>query len=353
MLNLNFVKHKFFRLVGGYRDIGDIAERQWDLSPQKVSTAPAAIYLDETLDRIKAVAFGTTYEFETLRIQGGEREHMPTRAFLLKDAVVINGHIYKKEFKLPLINRREALWLHEEYETFSQAALACTWCGNQFFGNWMRDDLPLGLVAQDLAKSVTVRRQSFSHEGEYRNLFAVHSHPIQNAKFSELIVIDDVGQNESRKQRYEKMRSHLNYLDGASDQCPGVFIRRGNSGAKRRLVNQEQVEDFLQSFGFKIIDQESLTAKEIVSQIRGAKIIIGVEGSHLAHSLYTIKDGGCFLVLQHPERFGNVYKDYADCLGMSYAFVVGSLLEDGFSIDLNELGNILDKVYKVLEKNVL
>jgi hypothetical protein len=76
-----------------------------------------------------------------------------------------------------------------------------------------------------------------------------------------------------------------------------------------------------------------------------ANIVIGVEGSHLSHSIYPIKDGGSIIVLQPPNRFSMVLKDFTDCLDMNFGFLVGTEKEGGnFEINIQRLDELIDKV---------
>lgn len=75
-----------------------------------------------------------------------------------------------------------------------------------------------------------------------------------------------------------------------------------------------------------------------------AKLVVGVEGSHLIHAMVTIAEGGTLLVLQPPNRFNNPLKDYTDCLGMNYAFLTGHAVEDGFEVDLDQLARLLEQI---------
>ena len=43
-----------------------------------------------------------------------------------------------------------------------------------------------------------------------------------------------------------------------------------------------------------------------------------------------------------PMRFGNVIKNYTDCLGMAYGFVLGHPADHGFRIDVEEVLRVID-----------
>jgi hypothetical protein len=81
-----------------------------------------------------------------------------------------------------------------------------------------------------------------------------------------------------------------------------------------------------------------------VKAVTGARLVVGVEGSHMLHALYAICDGGSVCLMQPPNRFNNVMKDYADCLNLQYGFTIGLQEADGFTIEVEKLKRVLDKL---------
>jgi capsular polysaccharide biosynthesis protein len=123
-----------------------------------------------------------------------------------------------------------------------------------------------------------------------------------------------------------------------------VFLCRGSDGELRQLANQTALAEMLAGMGFDIIDLATTDALSIARRSLGARIVVGVEGSHLSHALYSMADGGAFLVIQPPDRFALPYKEYADRLGLRFGFVVGSAAETGFTVDLDEMARMLDRL---------
>lgn len=343
MINLLLLKQRGWRLLTGRKTYQDLCDKQWTLCPSEKLISPPAIYLDGELDKVTAVQEETTLAYEVRRIQGGMQEHAATTAYRLRDAQIHNGYVYKRAVKVPLTTAKASFLSSDKLENFSEAALACTFSGNRYFGHWMTDDLTLTLAAQQLAKAVRTSQKLTHHQVEYSHLLGIDSTPVANAQFKELILIEDVGQNKFKRERYEQIRSKLKNL--SSPQAgQGVMLLRGSSGKQRSLLNETEVADFLGNQGFTIIDPQKTSAREIALQTLGAKIVVGVEGSQLTHGLFTLKESGVMLTLQPPYRFNNVYKDYTDCLGLKYSFVVGKQVADGFEISIEDLAKTLDKV---------
>ncbi|MBT9330233.1 glycosyltransferase family 61 protein [Paracidobacterium acidisoli] len=321
-----------------------MSDREIVLSPAETLVSRPAIYLESDLDLITAVMEDTTMDTERLRIRGGAKEHRATMVHELWNAQILNGYVYKRAIVYPVSPAEgRPLVIRERTEKIPEAALACSLYGGVYFGHWMADDVARFLVLKDYASPVIVKRKRFTHEPGYSAIFGVNPGEITNIQCKRLLLLGDTGQNSFRKSRYAQLRERLKTV-GAAHKNHRVWIRRGKGGAKRDLVNIDEVEAWLVSQGFVMVTPEEMTAEEIARQMVGARVAFGIEGSHLAHALYSVADGGAICALQPPFRFNNVYKDRADCLDLRYAFVVGETAEGGFRLEIDHLKRFLDKV---------
>jgi len=288
------------------------------------------------------------------KLQGGRPEHAATIAYQLSDVQLHDGCLYKRAMKLPLTAakvsglRTNTLsnQLSNQTEKHSEAALACTFSGNRYFGHWMTDDVTLTLAAQQIAEAIRTSQELTAHQVDYSNLLEIAATPVHQAYFKRLIVIQDFGQNQFKRERYEYIRSKLRTVP-SRQSGQKVMLLRGNSGVRRSLVNETEIAEFLSSHGFIIVDPQRLSVNEILFETLGAEIIVGVEGSQLAHGLFALRAAGTILTLQPPNRFNNVFKDYTDCLGLNYSFVVGNPVAGGFEIRIEDLVRTLDMVSQV------
>ncbi|NER79800.1 MAG: glycosyltransferase family 61 protein [Leptolyngbya sp. SIO1D8] len=320
----------------------DVSDKSWQLAPPpKLSLNRKAVYLENQLDRVTDA--GTSMEREYQRITGQWQEYRPTTAYLLKSAYLANGYLYKSALKTTLTSDKESLFLSNPYEKIDHAVLTSSYCGNVYFGHFIFDELPLTLAAKKLGKPISTYREKFYHESEYRVLLNLYSHPVSQASFKEIIVIDDVSWNDYKVERIESMRSRLRELIPTKNP-KGVYYRRGTSGSSRLLINEAEVENFLAKKGFIILDPQKSSAQEILKESMEAEIIVGVEGSQLAPGLLSVKNEGAILTLQPPNRFNNIYKDRADPLNIIYGFLVGLPIDNGFKINLEELDKTLDLI---------
>ena len=324
-----------------------VSEKSWTLDPGCESVAPPAIFHEDELSRVIGYGGDSTREWEWRRIHGGKTVHGATRAYLITEAQLLRGHVFKgrmmhrvADWPLPLLAEVPSL----EIES---AALASTQYGVRFFGHWLIDDLPLALACVRLAEAVTIEREMTPHQRGYMSKLCIDVRPLVNAHFRELIILDDVAQNNFKRQRLQEIRRRL--AEPADRPATrGVMLLRGTSGARRTLLNESAIAKELSSNGFRVVDPQSSSADQVIDACRGAKIVIGVEGSQLSHGLLGVVDGGAMVVLQPPFHFSNAHKDCCDCLGFAYGFVVGRPMADGFIIEPREVLRIIEKVERAL-----
>ena len=347
-MNIAPIKYRVERVLKGGRSYGfsDVCEKSWTLcpAPNTDRVLPPAIALEGQFDRVTGLSHAKkTFKRERELLAGTWKEHRVTTAYLLKDVSFLNGYGYAGPAKLTLVSEPETWFGLGETEHFSKAALGCTHTGNTWYSHWMTDNLTLELAARDLAQPIILDHKPYSHAAPYRQQFGLDAPTVRQVHCDELIIIDDVSQNSYKQERYNYLRDRLKSLKGERTGH-GVMILRGRSGQLRLLKNEPEVEKYLSERGFTIVDPQNMSVEEIIRKIQGAKIVVGVEGSTMAHGFFSLADEGTICILQPPFRFNALYKEYADCVGMRFAYVVGTEDSEGFTIDLDELGHTLDLI---------
>ncbi len=332
------------RVFGRPSHYATLCERSWAISPVESRTERPAIFLEEDLQRIGAAQEETTMEIEMTRIRGGTREHAETRAYLIKDVHLLCGRLYKGAMSHRISQLEEHAPAAEDV-AMPAAALSSTFMGSKYFGHWLRDDASLTLAAEGLGPTIEVARQPYSHEAGYREMLGLPDNLVSRGRFGELILLDDWSQNAYKRRRYQELRARFRRAMPA-EGAQRIYLKRGQAVGKRGrdLVNADAIEASLVAQGFTVVNPDKMSAREIAQAISGAKLIVGLEGSHMAHSIYPIADDGALVVLQPPMRFNNIYKDLSDALGLHYGFVVGLPAEGGFSIEPERLQRVLDRV---------
>jgi capsular polysaccharide biosynthesis protein len=347
-MNITPLKQKFLKVMKRSRStLQDLSSKRWTICPSEQQLVPPAIFLEQDLTKITAVMEDTTLEQEMARIRGGQVEHAATIAYQLSDCQLLNGSLYKSSVRYPLTKQAERLFEFKHNESIAEGVLAGSYYGSFYFGHWLTDDLSLYLAAESLGKPVIPQRPLYGHESGYCELTDIQPEMVTSAHFQNLVIFDDFGQNSFKRARYEEIRTRLLKIPPIA-KGGRVLIRRGQQGAARVLTNAAEIEQLLISQGFYILDPEHSTVQEIVAATQDARLVVGLEGSHLLHCIYTMAQNGGLCVLQPPYRFNNVLKNYADCLGISYGFVIGQANENGFSINPDELLHVLNKIDSAL-----
>lgn len=333
---------KLFRMN---RTLRDYSERQWTLHPSETEITPPAYYFEDELAYITDFPKATWREVEMRRIKGGLTEHAATIAYQISNVELVKGILFKRAAKETLVRQSRGFFAPDPPMINGTSALAATYYGSVFFGHWLSDDLVRHLAGEALATPIMPNRKTYRHEPEYCELMGISQHRVDSARFEKLIMLEDFGQNAFKRQRFLELRSRL---CGAvqSSHNRYVYIRRGfrDAGASLVLTNAAEVEDYLTTQGFHIVDPDQLSSSEIASAIAGARVVVSIEGSHMLHALYAMGDGATLCLIQPPYRFNNVMKEYMDCMGLRYGFTVATENAEGFAAPLDRLKRILDRL---------
>ncbi len=328
-------------------EIKDLAARQWSLCAEERVAVRPALHRPGALERVSALSPWRNWETERLLIDGGPLIHAPSRAYLLERVDIVGAYLYAGAARDQAGYGAER-WLLERsasVQRIADANLVSNFAGSQFFGHLLLDDFPRALIAEGDPANIAVSSKPYSHEPGYRDLCDVSAAQIvRRARVNRLILYSDFAQNSFKADRYRELRARVRAFVGLTVPPAGVFLRRGSTGERRELTNEAQIEAFLTARGFAIVDPSALSAQEIARRTLDAPIVVAVEGSHLSHGIYTVREGGAFCVLQPPDRFAMAYKEFTDRMEMDFAFVVGRPTEDGFSVDIDDLGRTLDLI---------
>jgi hypothetical protein len=341
---VNTFRRKMLQLP--YVPLETEATKIWEISPNVSKQDPKAYFLSNQCERIESYVFSK--EGWKASIQGSlVSQHSATRGILLKDVWLIDGSLYKGNANLFLSNRTRATPTFAVSEEFDHAAIYCTPGGNQYFGQWLIDDCPSYLLAANYGIPVTTNFVVSAHAKAYEQTLGMNPYRSKNAYFKELTIFDDVGQNESKHQRFGLLSKKL--LSGVDVKPhPGVFILRGKSGMLRQLHNEMEVAEYLRDQrGFRILDPMMTDLDTIIKQCAGAETIAGVEGSHLIHGLMVLPKGGSVLTIQPPDRFCTLIKDLTDRDDQHFGFVVGDKTQHGFIAKIDEIEQTLDMMPKL------
>lgn len=327
----------------GSPDLESHACEHHQLCPPEDCDGRAALYPPGALERIRGLSPWRDWPTERALIEGAPVRHASSDAFVIRDVVLAGGYLYRGRAKARVGQGRARMFdpALPPRAHLPEASVVATWTGADFFGNFMQDSLPLEMLASG-GRGLGAPHQSYAHAPGYRALLGMAAPEMPgNVRVDRLTIFRDFAQNSLKSNRYHSLRARLRSQITATPPR-GIFVRRGEDGAPRRLTNEAALVDFLAGRGFDILDPARMDATELARRALDSPIVIAVEGSHLAHAIYALADRGAFLVIQPPDRFAMPYKEFADCMQMTFGFVVGRPDAAGFSVDLDEIRLMLD-----------
>jgi hypothetical protein len=349
-VNLPMLKRIAFRIAKRrFVDLNSAAQKTAVLCPEETVLLPKAIYLPGALDRIMGISMWRNWNQEKELIFGLKIVAHATKVYFLKNADIAGAYIYSGAAKYRPGFGRETLMLNnvQKHRAIQKASLVTTYAGSLFFGPLLVDDFLLELNAENPGDNIKMVTRPYHHEHAYRQLLGLEgTYLVDNARIGNLTLYEQPAINSLRTKQYRIFRERVRkkyplYNKGTR---PKIYLKRGGSGQKRLLDNEMEIEAMLVREGYQIVAPSELSVDEIVRKTLNADIVISIEGSHLSHVIFTMANNGAFVVLQPPDRFSAVYKEYADCMDMTFAFVVGDKTENGFKVDIGMLLRTIDLI---------
>jgi hypothetical protein len=304
-------------------------------------TASPCIALPGQYERARAGAFGIDIAEEIAQLKGGPREIGPTVRYVLKDVLVCQGIIFgRARWKLfnPAIrvDPVESPWT--EYD---EVILRSSYVGCHFFGHWLADDCATHLLAEQLGTPMSMPTPPWPDCAGYLALFGQSYTKLGRARVRRLVLFDDIAHNAHKAPRLRALRARVaKHQSSATGRI--IYLMRGLGGKPRTLLNEMDIVESLMRRGVIIVQAETLSVPELIAELLGARIVMGIEGSQLSHVLFTLHDKGGVLAILPPDRFFNGYMDGAHTLGMRYGIVVGEQRQSGFYLPVNDLLRTID-----------
>ena len=346
MISFRPAMQALHRMLGGsLPDLEMAAVDRWVIAPATIRHVPPAVFLPGQLDRMRGVAFGTVAEIVQSLRGAFDSHEAETLGFSLREADLVDGVIYAARGIRNLRQRRRRLPAYVRPTEIATGALYESWVGNRWFGNWLSDDCLTYALAADHGAPVTTAPSPDGHGPSYEAKLGLRPRRITTAHFRELIFFRDQSHNAGKVARAGRLRQRLMHGRSPAGSHAGVFLLRGESGERRLLANERAIADTLaRRHGFTVVDPQACSVDQIVDVCAGARVVIGVEGSHLVHALMIMPRDAVLLVIQPPDRVVSVLKMITDREGQTFAFVVGEGSSRAFAASVDEIDRTLDMV---------
>jgi capsular polysaccharide biosynthesis protein len=229
--------------------------------------------------------------------------------------------------------------------SMDEGVLVGTCAGATWFGHWLEDELPLQLLGKDYGTPLAATRKAYAHEAGYLSALGLQPPTALGiGRIGSLVVVDEFAQNPNKARRYAQMRRRL----GAAAGRERVYLYRGESGTRRRLINERQLAERLADEGFHVVDVGRASFADIADACRGAAVVAGIEGSHLAHALFMMRDYGTLLILNPPNQVHTTIADIGVfCRLHSGMFVCEMAGANGdFVADIDEVLAFLERLLR-------
>ncbi|MEZ5664507.1 MAG: glycosyltransferase 61 family protein [Burkholderiaceae bacterium] len=348
MFSVRPITSRLFR-----QSLDAIASEIHVVHPPQRTVRRAAVFLPDAIDRIKGVQEETHLAYEMDRVNGGQVEHAATIAYRLDDVHLVEGRLLMRRGHVKLVHdERRLIGPRHIGQQIECAAFTSSIVSDRYFGHALIDRSATSLLASEFAPVRHPQWQGTTpspHLAWYEQLWGVNAPLLDDAAIGQAWVFQDFGMNAHRARRMQHMRQRIHTLR-PQQPAPMALILRGSNGARRHLANEQALADLLAARGACIVDPMRESAENIARMLAGVPLVIGVEGSALAHGLVAIADRGAMLIIQPPYRFNNLFKDYADALGLLYGFVVADGSQDSFELDPGRLLRAIDLVQEELAR---
>lgn len=334
------------RLFFGPGTVQSAAYDRHIVFPKSKARLSPAVFLPGQIDKVTNSAPGTTRESEVREATVLETVHAATVAYHVKDAALIDGCIYAGRWKL-LVADRSVFEPAAEPVHLTTAGLASSLNGARYFGHWLTDDCTRYLLAEEFGP-LCAKLPDYRDRSGYERYFDQRWTQTERAIIDHLVVFEDFAQNQAKGQRYRLLRERLR-ANFAKGPRTFVYLKRGTLGAMRRVANEAELIEILTKNGFVVADLDSESLEQILSTLVNAKIVISLEGSHIAHCCYSIPDESGLIVLQPSDRFVAIQRSWADLMSVRFGFVVGDKHDLGYFFSPAEILQTVDLMLNSIE----
>jgi hypothetical protein len=345
----NYIRRRLF----GEVPLKIAAYRQEVLCAAETVKVRQAIFLAGQIDRITGTGPGASLESEVSTATSEVWKTVPTIAYHLKDVLIVDGSIYKGRFKSFIAARTffKSPQARTEPRHFETIGLASSHLGSRFFGHWLVDDCIQYLLAEKLGPPLCLRGPVYpEHRKKYQSYLGQNWVPNDRARIDNLIVYQDyhwgTAQDSLRTALFRSLRDRARTHLPTSGPESLVYLRRGGTGIRRVIQNEEKLMEDLTKHGFVIVDFETESLDGLLGKLASAKIVVSLEGSHASHCTFSLPEYSGLILLQPADRFLSFHRGWTTSAGVWFGFVVGVPGEHGYFFSSSEILQSVDLMMK-------
>lgn len=213
----------------------------------------------------------------------------------------------------------------------------------RFFGHWLTDSIPTSLIDPERGEAWIPSDPAWIHARGYRGSLGIPDLDAPLVLADQLVVYQDFGQGSSKRARYSIIRNKLHSVFGGTNAGDCVYIRRGTTGARRVIRNESELIDQFISRNWKVVDISATSVGELQRVLCGARVVVGMEGSHLAHAQVSLRRNSSLVAIVPHDRFTTLHVGYSNANRVKFGMVVANGSQaGGYHADIEEILRTID-----------
>lgn len=213
----------------------------------------------------------------------------------------------------------------------------------KYFGHFLTDACATALLAQPGQALLIDDNKDWPHAAEYISAFNLKPAMPMPSFVQRLTFCSDLSEGTNKRTRYDELRRRIALSYGPrGTPTEAIYLRRGRTGAARLIADEDRLADELAARGYKIVTLEGATAADLAGQLRNARRVLSIEGSHISHVYYLAPPGVDLCVLMPNDRTVFVHRGISHSFGGRFGFVVCRRAGDAYRLDLDQVLRTLD-----------
>ena len=330
-----------------YPGVAPVVSRVWPaarrgdvevLQPAETASVVPPAILNGGLDRVSGTGELSSLEDHMAMAVAEQATHAPVLRRWLQNALIHRkgySTFFEKRKYAPrtLLERLEL-----PHASLPRVRYAMNYCSWRFFGHWMTDAVPTAMIDDHGNSELWLSHPpSWMHCRTYEALFGLE--PIRDdvVVARELVTYQDFGQGSHRRARYDRMREILRNRYGDTPDAECVYIRRGESGVRRTISNEDALLEDLTRRGWAVIDIAETDVDTIQSKLTGCRVVASIDGSHLDHAHVSVERGGVMMIMLPHDQFTVRHLGLCRANRVNCGFlVIEGNAREGYHVDIDE-----------------
>ena len=127
-----------------------------------------------------------------------------------------------------------------------------------------------------------------------------------------------------------------------------IYISRKNA-AKRRVINEDEVEALLSKFNFEIIETENMTYIQQIHLFNETKWLISIHGAALTNMLFMNNNANVLEFRNEKDKSNNCYFSLASAMKLNYFYLKNERVDNESTDHVGDLQVDINKLEKLLQ----